>query len=185
MYQDLSQTLPVTFCLDCLSALSVSPLFLNPHASCQRSTPNGMTRNNIQTSPESSNTTTEKTQNIRLMHTSEGSRRSNPNPSSGTASRTCMGDSTKDKLAKIKRSGAITRSTYIVGRPMRDFIEPFRRRRRRAKQANSPIQLRKAEPSVMVAFRYVFVLDVLKMSDKPGPPGPFEFGWKERRFAQG
>jgi hypothetical protein len=73
-----------------------------------------MMNNNIQTEPNSINIMTEKTQNARLITTSEEAFTwFKPNPSSGTESNTCIDDSTKDKLAKTNKSGAIARSKYM------------------------------------------------------------------------
>ena len=73
-----------------------------------------MTNNNTQTSPDNNNIIIENTQDARLMFTNEeASRRLKPNSSPGTDSKTCIDDSTKDKLAKPNSSGAITRSTYM------------------------------------------------------------------------
>jgi hypothetical protein len=69
---------------------------------------------NTQTAPNSSNIMTENTENARLITASEETFTwFKPNPSSGIESNTCIDDSTKDKLAKKNRGGAIARSTYI------------------------------------------------------------------------
>ena len=77
--------------------------------------PNGMMSNRTQIIPEVRSTIMEKTQKARLMFSKEAlSTLSNPSPSIGTASITCMHDRTKDKLAKPNSNGPSARSVYML-----------------------------------------------------------------------
>jgi hypothetical protein len=67
---------------------------------------------------------------------------------------------------------------------MGDFIEPFRRSRRGAEQANSPIQSRKTKLVVVVSICDILVLNMSKVGNEFGPFIPLKLGWKEVGFAR-
>lgn len=93
------QTLATTVWLvDLASCPSVFPLFWKPHTICQTNTPTATVSNNI---------IIENTKNARRIAVSEeASMRLNPSLSSGTASKTCIDDKTKERERRIRRPSA-------------------------------------------------------------------------------